>query len=377
VNFARQENAPLIFGGIVAILLHLLIGLPVLSTSWGVGGGSYLDSRLDGSSAAERKQRERMEQALKELQDKTKPDAEQDDLVKAGLDKGSDAGMAWIGYEEYQEHIARHSETDQAAFTEKASGGGAPAAGAPSESPPSPTPTPTTAIAQEPTPPPTPAPEASPPPTPPNVPIVAEGVGGTLPVVKNDPPVPPVPPVPQAPATAVPESPVNPNTPVVPATPTPTPTPTEPAKPEIKPSTASSGAPQPAPAPGTPGPAEPTNESGQLSDRESDATSIIDAPPSKWRNGKPLAQKGLEVLTKKPELPILTRLTTSPTAPICEILFGKDGKPVTCRLLVSSGSEEVDGPVLDALYRWRARGSQLDKLAPGKTLRFRVRFILN
>jgi hypothetical protein len=44
---------------------------------------------------------------------------------------------------------------------------------------------------------------------------------------------------------------------------------------------------------------------------------------------------------------------------------------------VSSGSEEVDGPVLDALYRWRARGSQLDKLAPGKTLRFRVRFILN
>ena len=96
-----------------------------------------------------------------------------------------------------------------------------------------------------------------------------------------------------------------------------------------------------------------------------------------WRNGKPLARKGLEIKTKKPELPILTKLTTSPGNPVCEILFGRDGVPVTCTILQSSGYPDIDGPVTDALYRWRAKGSQLDKLAPGKTLRFRIRFILN
>jgi len=96
-----------------------------------------------------------------------------------------------------------------------------------------------------------------------------------------------------------------------------------------------------------------------------------------WRSGKPLARKGLEIKTKKPELPILTRLTTNPGNPVCEVLFGKDGVPVSCKILQSSGFADIDGPVTDALYRWRAKGSQLEKLAPGKTVTFRIRFILN
>ncbi len=360
MNPVRQENTPLIVGLVLALIINLL-GVTGLGQSFGVGGGSYLDSKLDGDSAAERKQRERMERALKEMQ--SHPDAAnpEDDLVKPGLEKGSDAGMAWIGYEEFEEHIARHAETDQAAFTDKApSGGGAPAVGAPTAAPPSPTPelatTPEQPAPAQPAPPQPPAPPP-PPPTPaeiPNVPVVAEGLGGTLPIIPAETPK-PAPEQPPLQAAA----------------------PVEPQLPPSKPTTASSGAAQAAPAPGNPGAGAPSQDTGAPSETESDATSIIDAPPSKWRNGKPLAAKGLEIITKKPELPILTRLTTSPANPICEILFGKDGKPVTCRILVSSGSEDVDGPVLDALYRWRAKGSQLDKLGPGKTARFRVRFILN
>ena len=112
-------------------------------------------------------------------------------------------------------------------------------------------------------------------------------------------------------------------------------------------------------------------------DTEFDTTSIVDVFPSMWRSGKLLVRKGLEIKTKKPELPILTRLTTSPGNPVCEVLFGKDGVPVSCKILQSSGFADIDGPVLDALWRWRAKGSQLDKLAPGKALPFRLSFILN
>ena len=152
-----------------------------------------------------------------------------------------------------------------------------------------------------------------------------------------------------------------------------------PQNPPQTPQPAATGATSPvvAPVPGPPGAPGTSQEQGERSNRESDAISIIDAPPSTWRTGKPLARKGIEVRTKKPTLPTLTRLTTSPQNPVCEIIFGRDGVPVTCRILQTSGYPDIDGPVLDALYRWRANGSQLDKLPVGKTLPFRVRFIMN
>ncbi len=378
MNEVRQSNGPIYVGLFIALIVHLIIAGPVLSASWGVGRASPLDSSLDGSSEAERRQRERLEKALKEMQDAPPPE---DDLVKPGLDDGSDQGMAWIGYAEYQEHLARHAETDQAAFTDKETGGGgAPAQGAPEQAPPVPSepgaqqpPTPPTPEQAQPSPEPA---QRSPPPAPPTSPPVPEiqlpvapvGPEGTLPLVQ--PPTPPAPPEqPQPQAQIQPQPPSQPQPETQPQQPTP-------QQPQPQ-ATQGATAPTVAPVPGPPGAQGPSDAQGDRSDRESDATSIVDAPPSKWRNGKPLAQKGLEIITRKPELPILTRLTTSPGNPICEIIFDKSGKPVTCKILLSSGTEDVDGPVLDALYRWRARGEQLQKLAPGKTLTFRVRFILN
>ncbi len=381
MNEVRQQNGPVYVGLFIALLLHVIIAGPVLSASWGVGGDSPLDSSLDGSSASERQLRERLEQALKEMAEQQKLDDEQ--LVKPGLDDGSDQSVAWIGYAEYQEHIARHATVDQAAFTDKETGGGgAPAQGAPVTAPPAPTEPGTEArpteppqpeqLAQHQTPttPPVPSPPAQPTPPPQpalELPVVPEGPGGTLPVIpekitetQHTEITPPA----QRPAEQLPPE-------AQPASPTP------PVAPPIQQATQGATSPTVAPQPGPPGEQGPTDAQGERSDKESDATSIIDAPPSKWKTGKPLAQKGLEVITKAPVLPILTRLTTSPGNPVCEIIFDKAGKPVTCKILVSSGTEDVDGPVLDALYRWRARGEQLKKLAPGKTVTFRVRFILN
>jgi hypothetical protein len=119
-------------------------------------------------------------------------------------------------------------------------------------------------------------------------------------------------------------------------------------------------------------------DSGQRSDRESDATSVINVPPEKWRTGAPIAHKGVEILTRRPELPILTRLTTRPLHPVADLFFDNQGKPVSVKIVQSSGyPDDIDQPVIDALYRWRAKGSQLARLPEGKVARFRVRVILD
>jgi hypothetical protein len=450
VTESRQQNAPLYFGAVIALILHLLIAIPVLSGAWGVGGDSPLHSSLDGKSESEKRQRERLEEALKKARE-TSP--ENEDEVVPGLENGSDQGMTWIGYDEYKEQLAQHAEVEQAAFTDKdVAGGGALAQGelkqlpavAPGQeaqaSPPTPPPTaqpspptpPTPATPQTIATPQTPETPQAPTtqPTPPEMkPVEAvravsptetpqpsdmKGVAPmpvetvTLPTapVGPDPNLPPAieraevkpdpskeaPPTaevqpmntpepvprPEVPPTEKPqvEIPTTPNLqPPSPQTPPSPPTPQTPQNPN----SGANGATSPvvSPVTGPPGAPGKGTATGDKSDRESDATSIVDVPPSMWRSGKPLARKGLEIKTKKPELPILTRLTTNPGNPVCEVLFGKDGVPVSCKILQSSGFADIDGPVTDALYRWRAKGSQLEKLAPGKTVTFRIRFILN
>ena len=104
---SRQQNAPLYFGAVIALILHLLIAIPVLSGAWGVGGDSPLHSSLNGKSESEKRQRERLEEALKKARE-TSP--ENEDEVVPGLENGSDQGMTWIGYDEYKEQLAQHAE---------------------------------------------------------------------------------------------------------------------------------------------------------------------------------------------------------------------------------------------------------------------------
>ncbi|MSQ89765.1 MAG: hypothetical protein EXS01_00005 [Phycisphaerales bacterium] len=375
----RQNNKPLYIGAVVAIGLHLLIGFPMLTASWGVGSKSPLDSALDGKSAAERRQRERVEKALAEHQQ-----SQQDDEVVPGLEDGSDQGMTWIGYDEYQEHLAQHATIDQAAFTEKdASGGGALAAGqvtaGPAAAPTQPTPAVEAVSA------------AGPLPT--EAPSDLKGVTPTT-TPESDLPTAPLDPEgvlpPAVDRTDVQQDPSKDSSPTAPVKPSETPDafareavvaqpPVQPPAPAATESTGAAGATSPvvAPVAGPPGAPGTSQEQGEKSDRESDATSIVDVPPSLWRTGKPLARKGLEIKTRRPEFYMLTEMTTSPRNPTGEIRFGRDGVPVTCKIVESSGVKNIDDPVLDALYRWRAKGSQLDKLAPGKTLTFRVRIILH
>ena len=48
---------------------------------------------------------------------------EEDDSVKLGIEESTESTMTWIGYDEYEEHLAALAETEQAAFTSSPTGG--------------------------------------------------------------------------------------------------------------------------------------------------------------------------------------------------------------------------------------------------------------
>ena len=79
----------------------------------------------------------------------------------------------------------------------------------------------------------------------------------------------------------------------------------------------------------------------------------------------------------RPVFDELTSISTSGSNPIIEIEFDKNGKAIHCELLQSSGSRLLDEPIIDCLYKWSASGSQLANLPEGKTLKYRIRLLLN
>lgn len=113
-------------------------------------------------------------------------------------------------------------------------------------------------------------------------------------------------------------------------------------------------------APGSAGSAKATP--GNKSDREADAASK--KGPIDVRPGKPAAGQGLEIQTVRPRWSITVQLTSVPKNPRVRIVFGPDGKVKNAAFLVGqdTGSTEVDGPLLDAIYRWTAKGKAIDQL---------------
>ncbi len=105
---------------------------------------------------------------------------------------------------------------------------------------------------------------------------------------------------------------------------------------------------------------QPGERPGAKSDKESDAASIEQMLVI--RPGMPAAAEGLEIITRRPNFTRLTRVTSLPGNPILRIVFRRDGRVRLAEVLRSSGSEDVDGPVLNAVYNWQAKGKVLDAL---------------
>lgn len=81
--------------------------------------------------------------------------------------------------------------------------------------------------------------------------------------------------------------------------------------------------------------------------------------------GRPAAAKGLKIKTTPPRWSITTQIVRAARNPVVAITFGKSGKVAKVLFVKgqNAGSPEVDGPLIDAIYEWRAEGEPLAKLS--------------
>ena len=95
-----------------------------------------------------------------------------------------------------------------------------------------------------------------------------------------------------------------------------------------------------------------------------------------WKLGRPLAAHGLELRPQRPTFTTLTLLTAAPCNPLCEIVFRRDGKPTSARLIDTSCDPRIDEAILSSLYRWRASGQPIRELQGDQTHSVRIRILL-
>lgn len=310
-----------------------------------------------------------------------------------GLDKELPASVDWVGYDEYRKHLARLAETEQAAMTDK------PPPGGPEESPDStaqdvteaaaPSPPDVTAPdvagspasedeavdhdVQEPAADPretvTAAPEAVPimapksatADVPESMPIEPARLNPLLgPVVERIEEMIRASVVARAEASLQ-ESPATQSRPTQSPSETPPPVPAAPSAPSVPPGQ----------------PVEHHDETGDVTDRQSDATSRLDVTRDQWQMGKPLAGKGVEIKPRRAEVPLFTRFTAAIRAnPICRMEFDRGGRVVRAMILAPSGDPRVDENILNSLYSWRASGASIEALGDNDVFVVELRYVL-
>ncbi|MEM7227770.1 MAG: hypothetical protein AAF432_03045 [Planctomycetota bacterium] len=130
--------------------------------------------------------------------------------------------------------------------------------------------------------------------------------------------------------------------------------------------------PRPAPKPGDEQADEPLP--GEVSDRQSPATSTVEF--TKIKAGKTVSAQGMELKPKKPELTTFQRLTSRPCDPVVLMQFRKDGTVKHAEILTASCSPGFDASLLASLYDWKAKGEPIDALDGDELVTIRMQILL-
>ncbi|MCH2140115.1 MAG: hypothetical protein MK100_03675 [Phycisphaerales bacterium] len=287
--------------------------------------------------------------------------------VKLGIDESEASTLTWIGYEEFQEHMARLAELEQAQFElagKSSGGGGSPPAQVTDPSTPSEEESLVEAdTAQSPTPE-TDAPLDSQPPLNPELPVM---VDGARPSIQDDTALPPEQ---QQPEQKKPDPTSEATTTNTTSTPVSKTSPQEVV--ETQP-----GSPDKTPGPIVDG-LEEIPPKPNASDTEADAATMIQVNVK--RQGGPVAAKGLRVRTIRPKLTPYQETRFGGIAIKVKIEFSKSGAPKrvyiarqhpkTGKILwePATGTVGFESAIVSALFRWRASGEQLNTLQKGETL---------
>jgi outer membrane biosynthesis protein TonB len=350
---ARPTRLPILVALGLSLLLHMSAAKPLVGTLLAAASPfADMEARFDP------------EDFLRPEEEAPPPPPPDDPML--GIEDSPDtSSVTWIGHNEYEEHLARLAETEQAAFRQNP-------VIAPEPTPEQVTP-PEPDVVPEEEPEPEPFSEAAPPPPDGLKVVEMDGLVGlskfvdqifvsATPSEATDTPEVAEGDTPEA-AERKPSETKEP----APKDPKPKEKPEKPAPPKPKP-------PAPKPTPPTP-PAEP--DPADKSDRESDATSTIDIPLDQIKLGKPIARQGLELRPQRPRFTTLTLLTAAPANPLTEIDFDRRGVPTDARVVRSSGDRRIDHAVESSLFRWRARGKRLADLKSGEVITIQIRIVIN
>lgn len=334
--YGSRPTYVLVAGLLLSLFLHATLLIPALVEvmSGGAGPNSLL-ARFHPEDF----------QRLEEEQQQPPPP---EDEVRLGIDEGSPSTITWIGYKEYQEHLARLAEVEQAAFKSMPDGADVPPQEA--QQPPAEVQPPDNqAAAAQPT-------EQQPEQTPDPLEEIRKWLD-TQNTRKDGAPRP------DAPSMDVPEHKA-----------------LDQALAKLE--EIMEGQRESPEQTQQANPVQPQEQAtedmtpGDVAQKESDATSTIEVPLEHLRLGKPLAAQGLEIRTRKPRFTSLVMLTSAPADPRVEIRFRRDGKPAKARFLESSGDQRIDEAILNSLYRWRAKGKKLLELERDETVPVRIRITL-
>lgn len=315
---------PLVFGFVASVLAHLAVIVPLLVAVMTTAGWQSvrLEAAFDPDDFREREQ-----------------ELDQDDEVRLGIDAPTPSSFTWIGYEEYQEHLALLAEAEQAANS--------PAAPAQHSDP---------SNAES------PEQDRS------HLEIDARAAAAQLSKLLESLELA------ASPTKSTDDKADTPDTDrtvlqrALAALDELLEKAMEEAREETQVVATNSSAPKPDPQ------APPT--SGNASEMESDPTSTLEVPLTDIKLGKPIAGHGLQIKPRRPSFTTLTMLTAAPGNPLVEIRFPRSGRPVLAQILESSGDRRVDEAILNSLYRWRARGKQLESLGEGQSIPIRLRIVL-
>ncbi len=112
--------------------------------------------------------------------------------------------------------------------------------------------------------------------------------------------------------------------------------------------------------------ASPTGQAesaARVDTREADAFTIKQVLDASL--GSPVVNQGLRIDTVRPEWTLATLMTQRPRNPVVSIAFDARGRVADAVFLdgKSTGIVAVDQPLLDAVYRWTAKGDLIDRLA--------------
>lgn len=297
----------------------------------------------------------------------SEPPSPEERTTPLGIERSKAATITWIGFETPTEHAARQAETEQPALTLDAPAQPpqpphppTPQAQA-TERPPIESERPTTEVVErepaeepvesatpeevataEPVPDPVPEPADEPTPDPLAVPVPEASEAGLMPVIEAllarfvvaPPPA-------QREAEEAAEQTPPPAQESAQATPT-------------------------APAPSSPPPPPPpglSEKNAEPSLKAADAVSLT--KPVIVRPGRPAAAEGLEIQTRHLRLSLYTQVITESTRARVVATFNREGRVTKVEWVKRTGNKDVDEPILDCVFSWRAKGRALEDIPAG------------